>query len=360
MKKTLLLFLLPLCSSIARGQQKEAAARLVDEGVAYHDKGDYTGAIKRYDEALELDRNNLLALTEKALTLLSLEQYDSVIRYCQLAIEKHPGQDALKAVYVSYGNACDGLKKTDRSLDVYNEGIRQFPGYYQLYFNKGVTLASVRKFDEALTCFERAVLLNPRHASSHNAIARLQEINQERIPALLAYCRFLILEPRSYRANENLEGLQRIVKGNATLKETDKKGKKTVSLSIPEGILGDTSSDGRNKANNFGTTDLILAMMSGLDYDEKNERETTAARLIRKLDLVFSSLQETQKGNQGFYWDYYVPYVAQMKEQQLVETFVYIALSGSADPEVDQWIKTHEHDINRFYNWSKNFSWHSE
>ncbi|MCB9261281.1 MAG: hypothetical protein H6607_02740 [Flavobacteriales bacterium] len=45
MKKTILLLVFSLLCNTLFGQQKEDAEKLVDEGIAYHDKGDYEGAI---------------------------------------------------------------------------------------------------------------------------------------------------------------------------------------------------------------------------------------------------------------------------------------------------------------------------
>ena len=127
----------------------------------------------------------------------------------------------MKTVYVTYANALDALRKSDEAMKVYDEGIEKFPGFYQLHFNKGVTLASSGKYDEATSCFQKSVMLNPDHASSHNAIGRLMERNNNRIPSLLAYCRFLVIEPEGTRAEENLKGVEKIVKGN--VKQTGKK-----------------------------------------------------------------------------------------------------------------------------------------
>jgi tetratricopeptide (TPR) repeat protein len=182
MKKTILILMFALTYNLSFGQNKVEAEKLVDEGIAYHDKGDYDGAILRYDKALELDKDNLLALAEKAFSLLSSQRYEESIKYCQKAIETHSGEDGLKTVYVTFANATDALKKTDKSIEIYDEGIKQFPDYYQLYYNKGVTLWSVKKDDDALLCFQTAAKLNPRHASSHNAIARLSMNMGKTIP----------------------------------------------------------------------------------------------------------------------------------------------------------------------------------
>ena len=64
--KNYFLLLALLFSGILPAQNKFEADKIVNEGIPYHDKGDYEGAIKKYDEALKLDSDNLLALAEKA------------------------------------------------------------------------------------------------------------------------------------------------------------------------------------------------------------------------------------------------------------------------------------------------------
>lgn len=355
MTKTILILIFSLLFKISFGQNKVEAEKLVEEGIAYHDKGDYDGALIKYDKALELDEYNLLALAEKAMTLLYLEKNEEAIYVCKTALEKHPGEEALSSVYVAYGNAYDGLKKTDKSIEIYDEGIRQFPNFYQLHFNKGVTLASVKKYDEAIICFQKSASLNPEHGSSHNVIGRLLDMKNKRIPALLAYSRFLIIEPESKRAKENLTSLQEIMNGNV-----EQTGKKSITINVSSDILGDTTADGKAKSNSFAITDLILSMDAGLDYDKKNKKKTEVEQFIRKFETVCSSLKETQKDNFGFYWDYYVPYFIEMKEKNLIETFAYIGFATSDDPKVIKWLKSHQKEIDVFYEWSSSFKWKTE
>jgi tetratricopeptide (TPR) repeat protein len=354
MKSTILMLIYSLLCFSSFGQNKADAEKLVGEGIAYHDKGDYEGAILRYDKALKLDKENLLAMAEKAISLLSFQKYEDAINLCQKAIAAHPGDNGLTTVYVTYGNASDGLKKTDKSIAIYDEGIRQFPDYYPLYFNKGISLASVKKHDEAILCFQKAIILNPKHGSSHNAIARLSSINNKRIPALLAYCRFLTIDQLSNRAKENLSAMQKLMKGNA--KET---GEKSVTINISSDMLGDTKADGKSKENSFTATDLLLAMDAALDFDEKNKRKTEVEQFIRKFQTVCASLKETKKDNYGFFWNYYVPYFTAMNDKDFLETFSYIAFASSDDPEIAKWLNTHKNETDKFFEWSKSFEFKS-
>ena len=113
--KTLLLFLF---FSAAYAQNKDEAQKLIDEGIVLHDKGDYTGAIDKYSKALEADKDNLLALSEKALSVSAAGNYDEAIKVCKYAISSHPDKD-LSNVYVSYANSLDHLKKTDEALKIF-------------------------------------------------------------------------------------------------------------------------------------------------------------------------------------------------------------------------------------------------
>lgn len=350
MKKAILILILPFICSIAFGQNKAGAEKLVNEGIPYHDKGDFDGAIKRYDKALKLDKDNLFALSEKALSLISQEKYDEAVVCCEKAIAAHPGDPGLKTIYIAYGNASDGLKQTDKSIEIYDQGIKEFPDFYQLYFNKGVSLASVQKYDEAILCFQKSVALNPMHASSHNAIARLSAINNKQIPAILAYCKFLSIEPQSNRAKENLQSLQKLMSANV-----EKTGRKSVTISFSPDMLGDTTADGKPKENSFTSTELILSLSSALDFDKKNKKKSEVELFTEKFKTVCASLKETKKDNYGFYWEFYAPFFVEMHDKDYIETFAYIAFATSGDPNVIKWIKAHQTEVKEFLAWSKDF-----
>lgn len=351
MKHALVILLLAFATNITFAQNKEDAEKLVVEGIKYHDNGNFDAAVAKYDEALALDKDNFFALLEKALTSFSLQKFDDVINCCQRAIAAHPDNKELGSIYVSYGNALDGQKKLEQALAIYDEGIKKFPGYYQLYFNKGVALAGAEQYNDAVLCFQKAVMVNPDHASSHNAIARLSHADNKRIPALLAYCRFFTVEPVGARAKENLKGMQLIMKGNV-----EKTGKNSVTINISSDMLGDTAGAVK-KENNFNSTDLLLSMAAALDYDKKNKKKSDVEQFIRKFESVCASLSETKKDNSGFFWEYYAPYFIEMKEKKHIETFAYIAFASADDPATGKWIKSHEDEIDQFLKWSGTFSW---
>jgi len=139
------------------------------------------------------------------------KSYDEAIYTCKKAIAQHAKDKALKSVYITYGAAFDKLNNKEKSIKAYDEGIKAFPDFYQLYFSKGVVCSDIEKYDEAVSCFQKAIAINPDHASSHNGIARIEKLKNRKIPAILAYCRFLITEPQTERAIENFNSLKTLM-----------------------------------------------------------------------------------------------------------------------------------------------------
>jgi hypothetical protein len=176
--------------------------------------------------------------------------------------------------------------------------------------------------------------------------------NEKRIPALLAFSRFLILEPQTDRAKENLNLLLNITKAHV-----EKTSQNTIDINISPTMLKDATRKRKAKESSFASTELILSMDAALDYDEKNKDKTEVEQFIRKFETICTSLKENQTSSYGFYWDYYVPYFVEMQDKHFIETFGYIAFATSGEADVSPWLKSHQADIQQFYAWSNNFAW---
>lgn len=347
-KSLILTFTFPLLSQIAFGQQVESADNLVSEGIDLQDAGHPDSAMMKYSLALRLDKDNLLALAEMAYSLLSVEKYNESINYAKRAIKNYPRDPVLKTVYVSYGNALDGLGKTAKAIDIYNEGIHLFPQYAGLYFNRGISQNTLHKTEEALLSFQKSATLDPSHAGSHNAIGHLL-FNNNNIASLLAFCRFMVLESGTNRAALNLENIEKIMNAHVSKKD---EGRLSVSVS-PDLI------DGKNKGrqNDFSSAELMLALSSSVDNDSSNANKTPVEMFALKFSLLCGYLKEADKDGYGFYWDYYVPYFVEMNDKNLVNTFAHIAFTPANTPEITDWLKVHKREIESFYKWSEGFAW---
>lgn len=341
-----LIFLIAfLCSSIALVAQQDVK-QLIEEGVALHDKQDFEGALKKYDEALAIDKNNYLAQYEKSLTLMYMKRYDECIMLCKWLLEKDPKNELTVSVYVTYGSVTDDKGDAKGAVKIFDKGIKQFPNNYLLYYNKGLTLNSMGETEAALETLQKGVQCKPLHASAHNAMAAIA-LQQNKIKALLPTIVFLAIEPEGSRAAANLKRMDAILNSNV-----QKKDDKNVVISLSPAVL-----DSKDKKNDtYRSVELMMSLTSAMDYDEKHKDETPSARLNRKLDLVIASLGTADK-KKDFFAAFYGPFLSEMKNKGLLETYCHLAYASAADETNRQWLKEHTPDVDMFYQWLRIYQW---
>ncbi|WP_210150612.1 tetratricopeptide repeat protein [Chryseobacterium scophthalmum] len=345
MKRFLLLILFPVFSF---SQNKNEAKVKVNEGIILHDEGKYNEALDKYEEALKLDKNNLIAISEKAMTLEALKKYDEAIELCKLAISIYPKED-IKTIYITYGNSLDHSKRTKDALKIYDEGIKKYPNYYQLYFNKAITLVNDKQIEKSLELFQKSTTLNPNHLGSLNALAALNR--DKRIISILASLRYLSIDNKTSRAKGNLDSVVDLMQKGVT--QTDDK---SITLAIDPQAMEDAGKK-KKGINNFSTVDMVLSMTAALDFDEKNKNKTQCQKAIDKFESIFAVLKEGQKENKGFYWEFLAPYFIELKDKNLIEPFANIVFLPSQEEDVKKYHQDNANEIQRFYEWDKNYQW---
>ncbi len=351
MKHLLLLFCFSVGLVQASAQDPDGARTLTREGVKLHDAGSFTEAIAKYDAALEKDKDNFLTLAEKCNTLFSLQRYEESVKLSEYTIARHAANDQIGMVYLACGNSLDHLKRPEEALVMYRHGQEADPTEHQMWYNEGVTLAGLERYDEAILSFQKAVTLKPKHASSHNALARMENLKGNRIPALMAFARFLLLEPEGPRAEANLPLMHKVLRGNV-----EQTGKGNITISV-DGSHMPEPGDSTKHLNDFSTAELMLSLMSAADLEKKNKGKGEHELFQANFGLFCGMLEPTDPPQRGFYWSYYAPFFRAMKKDEQLETAVMIMHASSGDKDVEKWVKAHEREVKTFYVWAGNFEW---
>ena len=99
MKSIKLSILLLLCVASSMGQQNDVVNKLVLAGIELHDKGDYAAAIKKYDEALLIDKDDYNANYEKSFSCLYDKRVDECIAISKYLLKRHGDNADIKSVY---------------------------------------------------------------------------------------------------------------------------------------------------------------------------------------------------------------------------------------------------------------------
>lgn len=350
-------FLLFICSILLTGisfaqLNTSNSSTLIKEGTSLHDQGKYEAAIKKYNQVLLSDKDNLLALAEKAYSLMALQEYSQAISACKKALKLSSNSPALELVYTTYGNALDLSGKPKNAVKIYNKGLKAFPDFYSLYYNKGVTLSGLNNIDGAIEAFENSATANPSHSSSFLALGRMLEMQKKNIPAFLSYLRFHIIEPDSKRAKENFKIVQNLVFSNVK-----KTGENSISINIPVSAVADLENKKKKPENSFRSIELILSMQSALDLGENTENKTEVERFEEKISSMFEVMEESKKENSGFYWEFVAPYFMKLHKENFEKIVAYLVFSNQDEPEINDWISNNNGKILDFYEWSNEYKW---
>ena len=323
----------------------ENQQRLIREGVVLHDNKDYDGAIRKYEEVLKENPDNIDALHEIGFSYSlkgdyrkSLEAAYSGARY------KSP---LLAAFYLSIGNNQDELGDSKKAIEAYKAGIKLSPNMAILHFNLAITYIRTGKLEEARKSAKRAVVLNPNHPGSHLVLGDLFRKGGYKTPVLLAMSRFLVLEPKSDRSLSAYTIVQNVLRGGVT--GGDKPGDTIITLEMSS----------KKDEGDFDAIDLAMGLSKAGDSLEENKGKSKMQLAVEQLNTFFSILSELdQKENKSrFVFKYYVPYFSEMKKRNFVEPFYYYISRSSNNPEVEKWLDGNFRRVNDFLNWSRQYQW---
>jgi tetratricopeptide (TPR) repeat protein len=318
---------------------------LIREGVSLHDKGDFDGAVRKYEEVLAENPSNALAIYEMGYAYSAKKDYRKSLEAAYRGAQYK--SDWLRDFYLLIGNDLDLLGDTAESVEVYRRGLRLFPEDPLLHFNLAIAYKNAGKPDEARRSVKAALLANPQHPSSHIVLASLFYKGGYKTPAMLAAARFLTLESDTARAGVALNILREVLGGGA--KQGAKPNEIHISLDM----------NAKKDEGDFTTMEAMLGITAALALSEQEQKKTDAERLVSQLDRFVSILAEQSEGKRqdSFTHRFYVPYFVELKQKGHAEAFAYNALRGSGLPGVREWLEANSGRVMQFLIWSKGYKW---
>lgn len=353
-----LLLLLAVCRVVAGGQVPEAKepaspstpkqTAIIREGVGLHERGDFDGAIRKYEEALAENPSNALALYEMAFAYQAKGDYRKSLEVATRGARYKSEQ--LGELYTIIGTSLDRLGEPQKAVEVFKKGIKLDPANGMLHFNLAVTYHGLKKPEEARKSLKAALTRNPGHPTSHLMLSLLFFQGGYRVPALLAASRFLTLEPQTPRSAAALRVLLEVLGGG--VRQGANPNEMTIFMDM----------GGKKDEGDFTSIDVILGLSAAAARTEKNKDKTQAEMLVEQMKTVLNVLSESpeRKNENSFVHQYYVPYFAELKQRGHVEAFTYYALMSSGLPGVSEWVNSHSGRVQQFLIWSKQYRWPDE
>jgi tetratricopeptide (TPR) repeat protein len=301
----------------------EKEKQLLDEGVKHNDMGEYTKAMKKYDEVLEINPDNIMAMAEISFSYFELRQYDMCLEYNLRALEYKSIMES--DLLASAANCYDILGQPRKAVDVYEKGKRLNPRNPNILFNLAITYAKLRLLDSAEVNFIETIKIDQTFASAHFGLSNIYMEMNEPVKALFPTMRFLALEAVSPRADMSRRSLAKIM--NFDIRKDD-----SASISIA------------TKSKHYLEEELLLQKLKLDRLNSHRNKRTTIQNFIYELNYLLNSdeLKAQSENCQDFVCKHYLPYFMEIIENGLVPALVYTSFRGDRTPEIQQWLQRNE------------------
>jgi tetratricopeptide (TPR) repeat protein len=325
----------------------------IGNGVALHDRGDYAGAITAFRRVLDENPWETHALYELSLSYSANKRYEDALATALLGARCKSAY--LSQFHIIIGTSLENLGKTDGAVAVYRAAIKLNPRVALLHYNLASSLSRIGKLAEAKAAAEESLRYDPNQASSHLILAYLYQEMGYRIPAVLAYSRFLLLAPESQQATQAVQTLDRTITwGAGVTKGPDNENVINITVSKPGQKLVDEG--------DFATVEMAMSMRVAMDVTTsdkgKGEPASDFERLVHIYRLIGAAFANS-KPKGGFAAVYYAPYFASLAKAGHVEAFVAYAWKAGQLPGASDWVDANPEKMAAFRAWSEQYTWPS-
>ncbi|GAB4300262.1 MAG: hypothetical protein Fur0025_39790 [Oscillatoriaceae cyanobacterium] len=173
----------------------------LDRALQLHQKQQFEAAIAIYQQVLEQQPDNLLALTNIGKAFQAITRHQEAIIPLRRAIQINPTSPQLH-FYLSQSLKAGGDIKA--AANCLRETIRLQPDFWGAYNNLGTILQAQNQLPEAAECYQNALKYNPNFAEAQSNLASIWQLQGELEQAKAGFVRALEIKPNYIPALLNL------------------------------------------------------------------------------------------------------------------------------------------------------------
>ena len=183
----------PTSETVVQADQDQIEA-YIEQGMIYlEEEHEYELAISEFDKALEMDPDNVKALTQRGRAYLALGDEDQALEEFNKASELDiSGPKALLAD----GRVHFERHEYEQALDDFNEALELAPNSGRVLSERGLTHFYLRDYDSALTDLDQAISVHPTNSLAYSYRGYVYEFGlDESTLALADYDKAIELDP---------------------------------------------------------------------------------------------------------------------------------------------------------------------
>lgn len=162
-------------------------------GKVLEEAGETEGALARYNEALTIDPENTLVLSQAGRLYVKLARYAEAVPVLQAAHQQAPDN---ADVMNDLGVAMTFNGQVAEAVELFNRLIAQHPEYAPALFNKGYALVQLKNFGEARPLLEQYITQKPENAMALGVLAMLELAATNQTAALVHLDKAIEINPK--------------------------------------------------------------------------------------------------------------------------------------------------------------------
>jgi predicted Zn-dependent protease len=326
--KPLLTALLVFCSMVILAQD---SAVLISEGLELQKAGRHAEAVSKFKEVLITAPDNAAANYQLAFSLVALKNGIEAIPYAEKATKMQSNYTA--AAYSVLGGIYDASGQTAKSITVYTDGLKSYPGDQNIWFNLGLAYFRDKQYAEAEKAAIEAIKLDTKQANSQRLYALVAFHQNKRMNALLGLCSFLLTDPNSPRAEEAYTNIQSILKGGVL------KGADTKELTTAEAKEA--------AAFNAGITAIINSPVS-----QKLSGVPLLTYQLKNI-FVFAGQAVNKKPSKTFFDNFFIAYFYKLAQNNNIEPLAQLISKSADNMGYEKWQQANPDKVNALNEWVK-------
>ncbi|MBF0357160.1 MAG: tetratricopeptide repeat protein [Magnetococcales bacterium] len=214
-------------SSDQNGETENRAGseeKALNQAVSLHQSGHLDEAIDCYQTALNINPENISALSNMGFALRSKGRLDEAVISCRRAILIKPD---FADAYSNLGSALKDQGKLDEAVASFEKAIEITPDSAIICYNLGSALKDQGKLDEAVASFEKAIEIKPDFAVAYSNLGNTLKEQGRLDEAVASFEKAIVIAPDSAVEYYNLGG---VLKKQGRLEEAVASLKKAVAI----------------------------------------------------------------------------------------------------------------------------------
>lgn len=149
---------------IAPSPKPSKVETFINQGLEKVYRQDYKGALKDFDNAINLDKNHHVAYLYRADIHNQLENYQKAVEDYVVAKEQNP---TFPYIYTQQGKAYEALGNYQKAVENYTQAIKLYPEDGIGYASRGAAYHKLKDTKKAMADFKKAIEMNYGQADAY-------------------------------------------------------------------------------------------------------------------------------------------------------------------------------------------------